>query len=169
MLIDQDKSEYKCFDTLKNLLDQNEDFQNVVTDGFLNGEITGFSEELWNKLDKQNIRARGVNSFLEVFRDGANIGYCTVCAKQVSYSLDHCYICGGVLPILIGTANCVDGSHTWIESDDKIIDTTLMLVMDKKYAQKIGYIEENRYNPNLDPIYSATKDFTLDSNFRKKI
>ena len=95
------------------------------------------------------------------------IGYCTVASKQVSYSFNSCYICGGILPLLIGTRNCTDGSHTWIECDGKVIDTTLMLIMSKRYANMLGYIEENRYDPNLDPIYRATKEFTNDSNLKK--
>ena len=113
----------------------------------------------------QNIR--GINSFEDVFIDGANLGYCTVAAKQLSYSLNTCYICGGVLPILAGTNNCPDGSHTWISADSKVIDTTLMLIIDENYSKSIGYIEENRYNPNVDPIYLATKEWTNDKGIKK--
>ena len=109
-----------------------------------------------------------VNIFVDVFIDGNNQGYCTVCAKQVSYSLDTCYICGGILPILKGTSNCPDGSHTWIEYQDKIIDTTLMLIIDNSLKNDLGYIEENRYNPNNDPVYSAAKEFTNDASLRKR-
>ena len=165
LLIDEARYNYKCYDELKRLLCEDDKFKQIVMDGYLEGKIYGFNEELWQKISSQNIRR--INSFEDVFVEGANIGYCTVASKQLSYSFDECYICGGVLPLLAGTKNCADGSHTWILHDGKVIDTTLMLVMEQSYAKKIGYIEENRYDPNLDSIYSATKKFTLDEKMRK--
>lgn len=164
-LIDEKRMNYKCFDELKRLLSGNEQFIKIIEEGYIEGEVYGFPEELWEKISAQNIRR--INSFEDVFIDGANIGYCTVASKQLSYSLDACYLCGGVLPILQGTKNCEDGSHTWIKNcNNEIIDTTLMLVLSEKYAKKIGYIEENSYNPNLDPVYMAAKEFALDSNIK---
>ena len=164
-LIEADKFEYKCFDELKRLLNENEDFRNIVVEGYQNGKIYGFPKELWDKIKSQNIRR--INSFEDVFKEGANIGYCTVASKQLSYSLDKCFICGGVLPILKGTRNCPDGSHTWIQYNNLIIDTTLMLIIDKEYTNKIGYIEQNKYDPNNDPVYLSAKDFTNDSNLNQ--
>ncbi len=166
LLIDDAYQNYKCYDTLKELLKKNETFRNQVMTGYCDGKISGFNEELWNKIRTQNIRR--IRNFEDVFRDGANIGYCTVASKQLSYSLNHCYLCGGVLPILIGTKNCEDGSHTWISYDHQVIDTTLMLIIDEEYAKILGYQEQNRYNPNLDPVYLAAKDFTLDPIIGRK-
>lgn len=165
MLITESRKEYKCFLELKKLLNENKDFKKIVEDGINKGLIRGFDEELWKKIFSQNIR--GISNFVNVFRDGANLGYCTVASKQLSYSLDDCFIVGGVLPLLEGTVNCEDGSHTWIVYNGEIIDTTLMLIIKEEYATKLGYIEENRYNPNLDPIYLATKEFTNDVNLKK--
>ena len=160
--------DFKCYDTLKKILSENNDFKKMIIDGISENKIHGFDHELWQKLDKQNLRSPLVKSFVDVFVEGNNQGYCTVCAKQVSYSLDTCYLCGGILPILKGTINCPDGSHTWIEYDDKIIDTTLMLIIDKSLMNKFGYIEENRYNPNYDKIYNSTKEFTNDTSLRRR-
>ena len=159
---------YKCYDTFKTLLETNEAFRNVISQGITDGKIAGFDTEIWQGLAEQNLRSPMVKSFVDVFEAGANQGYCTVCAKQFSYSLDTCYLCGGVLPILKGTANCPDGSHTWIEYQDKIIDTTLMLIIDTSLKNNLGYIEENRYNPNEDKVYSAAKEFTNDASLRKR-
>lgn len=160
LLTGEERYDYKCFDELKRLFNCNEDFKNFVVEGYSKGEISGFNEELWDRIKSQNIRK--INSFEDVFRDGANIGYCTVASKQLSYSLDECYICGGVLPLLKGTTNCEDGSHTWIVCDNRVIDTTLMLIMTEEYANKMGYLEQNRYDPNVDPVYLAAKEFTND-------
>lgn len=163
----KDSWEFHCYDTLRHLLETNKNFYDLVVSGLNNGTIRGFGDELWEKLDSQNMRAKGVNSFLEVLRDGYNQGYCTVASKQVSYSMDNCFICGGTLPILAGTANCKDGSHTWISKDNTIYDTTLMLVIDESLIENFGYNEENRYDPNIDPIYCASKEFTNDTNLRR--
>lgn len=165
ILIDEDKKDYKCYEILKSLLNSNPEFKNLIEKGIEEGKLSGFNEQLWDMIRAQNIR--GINSFEDVFIDGANLGYCTVAAKQLSYSLNTCYICGGVLPILAGTNNCTDGSHTWISADSKVIDTTLMLIIDENYSKSIGYIEENRYDPNVDPIYLATKEWTNDKGIKK--
>ncbi len=164
-VINEEKSSYKCYDLLKNLLYNNEEFRNIVISGMKEGKVYGFPNEFWEMIKNQNIR--GISSFDDVFKDGANIGYCTVAAKQLSYSFDNCFICGGVLPILAGTENCPDGSHTWIVYNQSVIDTSLMLVIDEQYSKKLGYIEENRYDPNVDPIYVATKDWTNDTGIKK--
>ncbi|MBQ8892051.1 MAG: hypothetical protein IJ068_04220 [Bacilli bacterium] len=165
-LISSERSNYKCFDLLKKLFIENTEFRNIIIEGTMNHKIFGFTDELWTKIHDQNIR--GIDNFESVFRDGANIGYCTVAARQLSYSIDNPYICGGTVKYLINTPNSIDGSHTWILNDNYIIDTTFMLIIDKEYANKLGYIEENRYNPNIDPIYNAAKDFTLDTALKRK-
>ena len=165
-LINNERFNYKCFDLLKQLLNENLEFRNIIEKGVKEHKIFGFNEELWTKINNQNIR--GIDNFESVFRDGANIGYCTVAAKQLSYSLDNPYICGGTVKYLVNTPKSPDGSHTWILNDNYIIDTTLMLIIDKSYMNKLGYVEENKYNPNIDPIYNAAKDFTLDTSLKKE-
>ena len=157
---------YKCYDVLKHLLTTNESFRRTISNGISEGTIRGFSDELWRKLNDQNLRFRGINNFDDIFKNGFNLGSCTPCSKQVSYSLDNCYICGGTLPILKGTCNCPNGEHTWIEYKGKILDTTLMLDIDS--SSILGYNEENRYNPNDSDIYCAAKEFANDHSFKKK-
>ena len=159
---------YACYDILINLLDGNKSFREKIKKGMNDGKIHGFSDELWNKLNNQNLRFRGINDFDDIFRNGFNLGYCTPCSKQVSYSFDNCFICGGILPILKGTTNCTNGEHTWIESNNIIIDTSLMLVIDSSLREILGYIKENEYNPNDDPIYRTAKDFANDPTFKSK-
>ena len=166
LLIDEDKKGYKCYSELIRLLCENKNFRETIVLGIKEGKIRGIDEKLWEKIRFQNIRR--INSFEDVFIEGANIGYCTVAAKQLSYSLDSCYLCGGTLSILEGTKNCEDGSHTWILYNNEVIDTTLMLIISKDYIEKVGYKEENRYNPNCDLIYLAAKSFTNDNSIKSK-
>lgn len=159
-LIDKKYYDYKCFDLLKELLMVNQDFAKKVEEGFLLQKVRGFDEEIFEKIRIQNIRK--IKSFEEVFIHGYNENYCTVCAKQLSFSYNGCYLCGGVLEVLKDFRDGKDGSHTWMLYNEYVFDTTLMLVIEEKYSKKLGYIEENRYNPSIDPIYNAAKDFTTD-------
>ena len=160
------KSDYKGYDILKKLLDENEEFKKVIEKGIKENKITGFTDELWNKISNQNIR--GIDNFNLVFQNGLNLGNCTATAIQLSYSLDYPYICGGTLNILQKTQNSPDGRHTWLIDGRKVIDTTLMLIIDKDYYLSLGYQEENRRNPNLEPRYNAIKDFTNDESLKRK-
>ena len=42
-----------------------------------------------------------------------------------------------------------------------------MLVIAKDYVKYFGYTLENRYNPNIDPIYVNAKEFTNDKSLRR--
>lgn len=168
-LIDEKYCNYKCYDLLKELMAVNKDFAKKVEQGYLLQKVRGFDEEIFEKIRNQNIRK--IKSFEEVFVHGYNENYCTVCARQLSFSFNSCYLCGGVLEVLKNFRDGKDGSHTWMLHNGYIYDTTLMLIIEEEYSKKLGYIEENRYNPNMDPIYNAAKDFATDSDLRtiKKI
>lgn len=162
-LIDEDKKDYKCYDILKKLV-QNNDFYKLLEQGIKENKIFGFSEDLWEQIRTQNIRT--INSFEDVFIQGLNLGNCTNASKQLSYSLNSVFICGGTQTFLIGTLNSEDGRHTWTVSNGKIYDTSLMLIIDEDYAKELGYIEENRYNPLENNYYCAAREFTLDPELR---
>lgn len=156
-----DRKEYKGTKIMRELLENNEEFRNIIIEGIKSGKIDGFDDELWTKIDNQNIVR--INSFLDVFKEGANLGYCTVAAKQLSYSFPNdCLIAGGVVEFLKGTENSKDGSHTWIVWNGKIYDTTFMVSIDLEYANRLKYVQENIYNPMEDDKYCARKEFTND-------
>lgn len=158
----EDKFDYKGTEIMKQLFYNNEEFRNIIIEGIKTGKVSGFPKELWDKIEKQNIRR--INSFLDVFKEGANLGYCTPASKQLSYSLpDGCLIAGGVVEYLKGTKNSMDGSHTWVVYDGKIYDTTLMLMIDLDFASKLKYKQERIDNPLLDSNYRAAKEFTNDT------
>ena len=164
LLTTPETRKYKCYSLLEELLDKNEEFRNIICEGLIKGKVAGFDDNMWNAIRTQNNRSSV--TFEYVFETGYNLGNCTGCSIQYSYSLPFPYICGGELPLLAGTPNSPDGRHTWLEHEGKIIDTTLMLVMEKDIAKKLGYIEENRRDPNLEPRYRATKDFINDKSLR---
>ena len=127
--------------------------------------ISKFPRDLFDKVCNLNLRAPFAP--VQLFIDGANIGNCTNMSLIVSYAMSRVDICGGVLKVLENTANSLDGSHTWISSKGKIIDTSLMIEIDESIANELGYVEQNRYNPNMDPVYSSSKEFAKDSSIKK--
>lgn len=103
-----------------------------------------------------------------MFLLGYNTGNCVGASRQLSYSYDNVDIVSGILPILKGTLNAEEeGGHCWLETSDKIIDTSLMLVIDKSLKNSIGYIEEQRLTSSQlasSTYYQARKDFVNDRN-----
>lgn len=164
ILIDYSRKDYLCFDVLKELYKNNKYFKEFIDSGIKEGKISGFPEELWEAIELQNVR--GLETFEDVFREGYNIGGDAVVSRQLSYSFKNCELCSGLLPLLAGTKNSEVGEHSWMTSDGKIYDTTLMLVIDKSYANKLGYQYEIEYNPHQDPIYEATYEFTNDRELK---
>ena len=167
LLIDEDKKEYKCYSILKELLQTKPQFKQIIIEGIQEGKIRKFDEELWEKIKLLNIRTRGIKDFEEYFKLGKNIGNCTNASIELSYCFNGIEICGGTLSVLEGTQNSPDGSHTWIRKYPEIIDTSLMLIIDEEYAKKLGYIEENKYNPNRNPRYQAAKEYANDKSLRE--
>lgn len=167
ILINQDRKDYLCFDMLKQFYNNDPKFKEFIDTGIQEGKIAGFPEELWIAIDNQNVR--GLRTFEDVFREGYNIGGCTVVSRQLSYSFPTCTLCSGLLPIIAGTKNSPIGEHSWMTSNGKVYDTSLMLVMDRNYANKLGYQYEAEYNPHQDDIYCATYEFTNDQNLKGSI
>ena len=164
-LINEERKNYLCFDLLKKLYNEKPSFKRIIDEGFENGEVVGFPEELWNRIDDQNVR--GIDSFEQIFKEGYNIGGCTVVSKQLSYSFRNCTLCSGILPLIAGTKNSPNGEHSWMQSDGIIYDTTLMLCITKPFAEQLGYQKEVEYDPHMSDIYMSTYEFTNDPTFKK--
>ncbi len=50
LFIDKDKKDYKCYSELTRLLDENQDFKEVIISGLIKGKIRGFDEKLWHEI-----------------------------------------------------------------------------------------------------------------------
>ena len=163
----EDRKNYKGTIIMKDLLNSNEEFKKLITKGIEEGKIIGFTEELWDKIEKQNMRR--VNSFTEVFEKGYNLGNCTNIATQLRFSFPNdCLIGCGIVDYLKGTLNSKNGEHTWVVWKGKIYDPTFMIIIDEEYSKKLKYNQTDIYNPNSNSMYSAEKDFTNDPNLRSK-
>lgn len=139
--------EGKAYELLNNLCKENEKFKNLVMENILNEKVRFFGEEEWEKINSQNFISTipGVNEFIDMFNLGYNIGNCVGMSRQLSYSYKNVDIVSGTLPILKGTLNAEkEGGHCWLETDSQIIDTTLMMIIDKSLKSDFGYNEEER-------------------------
>lgn len=156
------RKDYKGTQIMRELLIKNETFRNLIVEGIKTGNIYMWPEELWEKLDKQNLMIREGN-VSDIFKAGDNIGDCTSCSTIVSYSFPlGCLYVGGTVDYLVGTKNSVDGRHTWVENKGIIYDTTFMVAITEKYSEKLTYKSEYKADPNKNQIYSAGKDFAND-------
>lgn len=163
----------KAYELLKDLYNKHEEFKKLIDINFFNGKIRLFNDNEFDKIKSQNFysKVEGVNEFIDLFILGYNIGNCVGTSRQLSYSYDDVDIVSGILPILKGTLNAVnEGGHCWLENKNYIIDTSLMLIIDKSLKKDFGYIEEQRitsYDLKRDKIYQARKEFVNDKTIRK--
>ena len=138
------------------------------------GLIRTFNDEEVQKIESQNFMSPTpeMNEFIDMFKLGYNIGNCVGTSMQLSYSYDDIDIVSGTLPILKGTKNSENGGHCWLETDKFIIDTSLMLVIDKSLKNQFGYIEEQRltsYDLKKSDRYQARKYFATDKNLKNNL
>ncbi|MBP5684318.1 MAG: hypothetical protein J6X02_03580 [Bacilli bacterium] len=166
-------SDYGCYNILKDLLNNNDQFREIFVKGISDGTISFFSEELWNMIRQQNFipPMNEIDDFIDFFKKGYNIGTCGWTTRQLSYSFDNISIVAGTLAKLKGTFNSEkEGGNFWLEDDKQIIDTSLMLIIDKSLKDTIGYSEEKRLEPYelaRNQRYQERKYFTLDKSIKK--
>lgn len=124
----------------------------------------------WNK-DLQNkifqiefIDGHKKLSLKTIFKDGYNIGNCLLTSYYVSTIFENSLICTGKVEILKGTKNSPNGDHVWIETEDNIIDTTLMIIIPKNNKYSKYYIKDYDIRPNF-----SSDDLSYDNDiyFRK--
>lgn len=164
--------EFKGLDLYKKLKDKYPEYFSQIDEYIKEGKIRFFDEREWDLVDSQNFMSPHVNfdSFYDMFAVGYNEGNCVGMVRQMSYSYNDVDIVSGRLPILQGTRNAeVEGGHAWLENENQIIDTSLLLVIDKELKSALGYIEEQRvtqFHLSLSSIYQARKEFVNDKNLR---
>jgi len=167
----------KAYEELNRLCLENINFKNLVEENIKNGKVRFFGNEEWMRIKKQNyislIPDDKVKDFSDVFKNGYNIGDCVNVSLQLSYSYDDVDIVSGILPILKGSRNAtLVGGHRWLENSKEIIDTTLMLIIDKSLKKDFGYIEEGRissFTLRRMHNYMARKEFVNDSSIKRSL
>ena len=165
-LVVGERMNYRCFDELERLLEENEEFRNIIAEGIQTGQVCGFPEELWAKITDLVYSDGSYDDFETTFLNGANIGNCSKHTMTLSFCFNGCEICGGELPLIAGTRNSADGRHTWLRDWSEVYDTTLMLIMKSRFTQKLGYVEQNHHYTSEYPNYEAAKDQATDPEKR---
>ena len=162
-----------AFDLYKKLYVSNPEFQMIIKTYMRTKQIRFFGELEYQKIESQNFIPiiRKAPEFIDMFRLGYNEGNCVMMTRLLSYSYDDVDIVSGILPLLKGTRNAeIEGGHCWLEDNNTIIDTSLMLVIDKNLKDTLGYIEEQRITKDdlrKAPKYMAHKEFVRDSSLKR--
>ena len=168
------ETDIKAYDLFWDLYKKNDSFRSVVDSGMSSNMIRFFDDDLWDKIKSQNFISYDdrMKEFVDMFLLGYNIGNCVGASRQLSYSFNDVDIVSGVFPIIKGNLNAEkEGGHCWLENDCFIIDTSLMLVIDKSLRDDFGYIEENsitKESLRRSQVYQARKDFVNDNELRRK-
>lgn len=162
----------KAFELFWQIYHTNADFRTLLEEHLSTGKVRFFDQNEWDKIKSQNFISPTPEAveFLDMFSLGYNIGDCVGTSRQLSYSYNDVDIVSGVLPILKGTRNAEkEGGHCWLETPKTIIDSSLMLVIDRSLKSAFGYIEEQRltsFQLASFSQYQARKEFVNDSSIQ---
>ena len=128
-------------------------------------EEFSWNKELQNKIFQiEFVDGHKKLSLKTIFKDGYNIGNCLLTSYYVSTIFENSLICTGTVEILTGTKNRPNGDHVWIETEDNIIDTTLMIIIPKNNKYSKYYIKDYDIRPNFS---SYDLSYDNDIYFRK--
>lgn len=164
----------QAFSLLNYLRESNSLFNKIIQEGLDSNQIRYFGEEEFNKMRSQNYipPVKEAKTLEDMFILGFNIGDCKGMSYQLSYSYNNVDIVTGILPILKGTKGAeIEGGHVWLETRTKIIDTSLMLIINTSYKDAIGYKEEYRITAqdlSKSSMYQARKEWTNDPYINNK-
>lgn len=162
------RKDYLCFNLIKEKLEYDFEFKKIIEEGIINNKIVGFDEDLWNTINI--IKTRTYKSFFDVFKDGMNIGSCTFTSEELSYGFKKVDLVSGIMKYIKGSKSSLNGEHSWIEDDYYIYDTSLLLIIDKSYKDKMGYVEYRRIDSNFlyqNKMYEIAKEFAFrDGNYK---
>lgn len=137
--------EFRGFELLDYLRFKNSDFDRVITLGLRTGFIRKFSDLEWDKVSSIDYSMDGYFSdFLSFFKEGYNIGASFCVVKMLYKKYNDIDIVRGRLPILDDVICSSDNSHWWLETDEYVIDPSLLLMINPLYRDRIGYIEDER-------------------------
>ncbi len=124
-------------------------------------ENLAWEKALENKIFKLTfIDNKQKMSLKNIFEYGYNIGNCLLTSYYVFPIFINASICSGRVEILKGTKNSINGDHIWIEDEDFIIDTTLMI----KIPQSNLYSSYYKKDYTLTPTFSSN-----DLDYQKEI
>lgn len=99
----------------------------------------------------------------DIFENGYNIGNCLLTSYYIFPIFNNASICSGKVAILKGTKNSINGDHVWIENDEYIIDTTLMIKIPLNFIYSKYYKKEYTISPTF-----SSADLNYDTEIYEK-
>lgn len=134
-------------------INNNLELKNKIQYGIDNNLVFKFGDEEIEKLRSLSYVVI-YDDVIKLFEEGYNLGNCSEFAKLLSYAYPNSKIgIGYFKPSYNG-----ENGHAWMETDEYIYDTTLLLKIDKKYAKTLGYVKLKEFDPMLDSIYRNRKN-----------
>ncbi len=130
----------------------------------------------WSEELKKEIFSIELDEFLEthakslgeIYKLGFNIGHCGLTSRYLLRKYDATEISCGKAKLLVGTEASPNGEHAWINLNEHIIDTTLMIIFPQELLIKFGYIEEKRLSHDSARILSEYDVYDLEYEKQEK-
>lgn len=168
-----DEESLKGYNLVNALNSKNKRFNQILKIGITAGKVNYFGKEEWNliKSIKCPDKSDYLESFYEVFQNGLNIRNSGRTILDFSYLFDDFDIITGDNCYLSNTYGYKIHEHTWLELDNKIYDTTLLLVIDISLKDLFGYVSINNYSSaelQTSKIYQVNKRFARGRLLKKR-
>lgn len=110
----------------------------------------------WNKdlvdlvmsIDLDPLYEDKITKMESVYKFGFNIGQCGLTARYLVRNIRGSILCYGTCDLLKGTKKANDGNHAWIQINDILIDTTLMINIPLSLIDTLGYHLQKIISPD---------------------
>ena len=140
-------SEYSKF-----YIESHPELKEQIEYGLNNGLVFNFGNDEFEKLNSLSYVVI-FDDVINLFKEGYNLGNCSEFAKLLSYAYDSSKIAIGYFKPSYNGQN----GHAWMECGNYIYDTTLLLKIDKEYANVLGYVKLKEYDPMTNSLYRNRK------------
>ena len=140
-------SEYSKF-----YIESHPELKEQIEYGLNNGLVFNFGNDEFEKLKSLSYVVI-FDDVINLFKEGYNLGNCSEFAKLLSYAYDSSKIAIGYFKPSYNGQN----GHAWMECGNYNYDTTLLLKIDKEYANVLGYVKLKEYDPMTNSLYRNRK------------
>lgn len=108
----------------------------------------------------------------KALRKGLNYGRCGLFSKIFSNTIlqgyKHTYNVG-YLDVISGSKNSPNGNHAWIETNNYIIDTSLLMAIPIEFKKSFGYETEKRehlgFGKNKENVFNKSVDIEASAQY----
>lgn len=136
---------------------RNPGFRKAYIYGVKHGLIQRFPDGFMNDMRSIYLAIRQCTLY-DFFLNGQNVGRCRETADYLTRMFSQWAVYIGVLPAIKGTLRSPGGEHAWLVAGGKIYDTSLLLIIDEKYAENLGYKVVELLNSRPSPTIKRQLD-----------